>query len=226
MKKGIIIIGLIVLIFFVGMYAKRKFVDSSFLLYNAKTDVQKLVDNHEIRNGDIIFQTSLSGQSKAIQLATKSKYSHCGIVYSDKGRFYVFEAIQPVSTTPLDKWIARGKNGHYVIKRLKNAEIVLTVETLQTMKKEGEKFKGKNYDLTFEWSDDRIYCSELIWKVYQRATGIEIGKLEKLSDFDLTEEVVKQKMEERYGDKIPIDEIVISPVAIFDSELLITVKSN
>src|SRR5437867_163185 len=25
------------------------------------------------------------------------------------------------------------------------------------------------YDLTFEWSDDKIYCSELVWKVYERA---------------------------------------------------------
>ena len=81
-------------------------------------------------------------------------------------------------------------------------------------------------DLTFEWSDDKIYCSELIWKIYQRATGIEIGKLEKLSDFDLTNEAVKQKMMERYGDKIPTNEIVISPASIFDSELLTTVKSN
>jgi len=92
-------------------------------------------------------------------------------------------------------WIARGKDGHFVIKRLKNADHVLTAETLQKMKQEGEIFKGKNYDLTFEWSDDKIYCSELIWKIYQRATGIEIGKLQKLSDFDLTNEAVKQKNE-------------------------------
>jgi cell wall-associated NlpC family hydrolase len=129
-------------------------------------------------------------------------------------------------TTPLDKWIARGENGHYVIKRLKNADQVLTAETLQKMKREGENFKGKNYDLTFEWSDEKIYCSELIWKVYQRATGIEIGKLEKLSDFNLTHEAVKKKMKERYGDKIPTEEIVISPTAIFNSDLLMTVKSN
>lgn len=94
------------------------------------------------------------------------------------------------------------------------------------MKQEGEKFNDKNYDLTFEWSDNKIYCSELIWKIYQRATGLEIGKLEKLGDFDLTNEAVKKKMKERYGYKIPMDEIVISPAAIFDSELLMTVKSN
>lgn len=225
MKKGIIL-GLLGLIIIGGLYAKRKYYDPKHRFENAKNEVKSLADNDEIKNGDIIFQTSLSGQSKAIQLATKSKYSHCGIIYVDNGQFYVFEAIQPVKTTPLAKWITRGKDGHYVIKRLKNADQVLTAETLQKMKQEGEKFKGKNYDLTFEWSDDKIYCSELIWKIYQRATGLEIGKLEKLSDFNLTNDAVKKKMKERYGDKIPMDEKVISPVAIFDSELLTTVKLN
>lgn len=94
------------------------------------------------------------------------------------------------------------------------------------MREVGDKFNGRNYDLTFEWSDDKIYCSELIWKIYQRATGVEIGKLEKLSNFNLTDEVVKKKMKERYGGKIPMDETVISPAAIFDSDLLTTIKSN
>ncbi len=226
MKKGIILLGILGLILVGGLYAKRKFYDPKHRLDNANEEVKKLADKNEIKNGDLIFQTSLSGQSKAIQLATNSKYSHCGIIYSDNGQYYVFEAIQPVKTTPLDKWIARGKDGHYVIKRLKNADQILTTETLQKMKQEGEKFKGKNYDLTFEWSDDKIYCSELIWKIYQRAAGLEIGKLEKLSDFDLTNEAVKQKMKERYGNKIPMDEIVISPKAIFDSELLETINQN
>lgn len=230
MKKVIIILGILGLISTSGFYVYRNFFDQNIKVEKkVKTwnDRVKSVQNQtDIKDGDLIFQTSLSGQSKAIQLATNSKYSHCGIIYSDNGQFYVFEAVQPVKTTPLDKWIARGENGHYVIKRLKNADQVLTAETLQKMKREGEKFKGKNYDLTFEWSDEKIYCSELIWKVYQRATGIEIGGLEKLSDFNLTNEAVKTKMKERYGDKIPMDEIVISPAAIFDSELLTTVKSN
>ncbi len=226
MKKVIFIIGLITLTILGGLYAKRKFYDPKYRFELAKTEVKKLADQDEIKNGDLIFQTSLSGQSKAIQLATKSKYSHCGLIYKDGNEFYVFEAVQPVKRTPLDKWIARGQDGKYVIKRLKNADQVLTPTTLTKMKQVGDQFNGKNYDLTFEWSDDKIYCSELIWKIYQRATGIEIGKLEKLSDFDLTNEAVKKKMKERYGDKIPTNETVISPAAIFDSELLTTVKSN
>ena len=225
-KKTIFILGILVLTIFGGFYAQRKFYDRKHRLDNAKTEVKQLTDNDEIKNGDLIFQTSLSRQSKAIQLATKSKYSHCGLIYKEGNKFYVFEAVQPVKRTTLDKWIARGKDGKYVIKRLKNADQFLTPEALRKMKQVGNQFNGKNYDLTFEWSDDKMYCSELIWKIYQRATGIEIGKLEKLSDFDLTNEDVKQKVKERYGDKIPTNEIVISPAAIFDSELLTTVKSN
>jgi len=226
MRTIIIFFGLLALIAFSGCYAKRYFFNPKLRLKTAKSEIKKLADGNEIRDGDLIFQTSLSEQSKAIQLATKSRYSHCGIIYGENGRYYVFEAVQPVKPTPLDEWIVRGKDGHFVIKRLKNADEILTVETLEKMKREGEKFIGKDYDLTFEWSDEKIYCSELIWKIYQRAAGIEIGKLEKLSDFDLTSEVVRQKMKERYGDKIPMSETVISPAAIFDSELLMTVKSN
>lgn len=157
--------------------------------------------NNQIQNGDIIFQTSLSNQSKAVQLATGSKYSHMGIIYKNEGAFFVYEAVQPVKLTPLQEWIKRGAKGHYVIKRLKNAKEVLTPETLQKMKLAGEKYKGKDYDLYFEWSDSKIYCSELVWKIYKQATGIEIGKLEELSTFNLKHEVVVQKMSERYGSR-------------------------
>ena len=131
-----------------------------------------------------------------------------------------------MKNTPLAKWIARGQDGKYVIKRLKNAAQLLTPSALAKMKQVGRTFQGKNYDLTFEWSDDKIYCSELIWKIYKRATGIEIGKLERLEDFDLTNAVVAKKMKERYGKNIPKDETVISPAAIFQSDLLYTVRAN
>lgn len=180
----------------------------------------------QIRNGDIIFQTSQSSQSKAIQMATNSKYSHMGIIYENDGQHFVYEAVQPVKLTPLTEWINRGENRHYVIKRLANADQVLTSSTLTKMKQIGEQFKGKPYDIYFEWSNDKIYCSELVWKIYKQATDIEIGELEKLSDFDLTNDIVKAKMKERYGDSIPMDEKVISPASMFNSDKLITVKTN
>lgn len=182
--------------------------------------------NLGLMDGDLIFQTSLSGQSKAIQAATNSKWSHCGIIYKEGNKFYVFEAIQPVQKTPLEKWIARGEGEHYVIKRLKDADKLLTPETLKKMKAKGKEMVGKDYDPYFEWSDERIYCSELIWKVYYYGAGIRLAYKQDLAAFDLSNPLVKQKLYERYGKNIPYKEDVISPAALFESNLLYTVASE
>jgi hypothetical protein len=50
----------------------------------------------QLRDGDIIFQTSRSEQSIAIQKATRSPYSHMGIVFLKNGSPYVYEAINTV----------------------------------------------------------------------------------------------------------------------------------
>ncbi len=91
------------------------------------------------------------------------------------------------------------------------------------MKQIGGSYKGKKYDLYFEWLDDKMYCSELVWKIYKEALNIEIGNLEPLSNFDLSHKLVKQKMQEGYGHQIPLTENVISPVAMFESKYLVTV---
>ncbi|MBL4654676.1 MAG: YiiX family permuted papain-like enzyme [Bacteroidia bacterium] len=180
--------------------------------------------NHEFNDGDIIFQISRSAQSKAVQIATNSKYSHVGIIYKKNEEYFVLEAVQPVKLTRLNEWIQRGENEEYVVKRLNNAETILSSEILMKMKQEGEKYLGKNYDLYFGWSDERIYCSELVWKIYKNAVNIEIGKLQKLSEFNLSHPVVEKKLLERYGTNIPQNEIVISPVSIFNSQLLQTIN--
>lgn len=222
MKKGLLFTLFILLISGFGLWAIG--------VYSPKSVISKISfsteEKYQLRNGDIIFQSSTSGQSLAIQYATKSKYSHVGIIYEKEGEFMVYEAVQPVKITPLSDWITHGDDGHYVVKRLKNADVVLTEETFNKMKEVGEKFMGKNYDLYFEWSDDRIYCSELVYKIYKDGAGIEIGELQKLSDFDLTSDLVKQKMKERYGQNVPMNELVISPGAMFDSDLLETVVEN
>lgn len=178
------------------------------------------------KNGDLIFQTSTSSQSQAIQLATNSKYSHCGIIYKEGNDYFVYEAIQPVTKTPLNKWIERGKDEHYVVKRLKDADKILTEEALRKMLVIGKSYEGKDYDLYFEWSYNRMYCSELLWKIYKEGAGIEIVQLQALRDFDLNHPAVKRKLKERYGNNIPKNEKVISPAAMFNSELLTTVSEN
>ena len=176
-----------------------------------------------LRDGDIIFHTSRSAQSLAIQRATHSPYSHVGVIFMRDGKPYVFEAIAKIQYTPLEKWTARGENGRYVVKRLKRPLNDAQVAKLRAAARE---FEGKNYDLYFEWSDQRIYCSELVWKLYQRAIGVKVGELQKLREFDLTDAAVRAKMRERYGTQVPLEEPVISPGAQFDSPLLETVETR
>lgn len=179
-----------------------------------------------LMEGDILFQISTSGQGKAIQLATNSPYSHCGILFRENNEWMVFEGVQPVKKTALNEWIAQGVKQHVVVKRLKNAQAVLTPQVKNHMKATATKFIGKNYDLTFTWNDDRMYCSELVYKIYERGAGIEVGKLQKLREFDLSNPVVKAKLVERYGTKIPLDEPVISPGAIFTDTNLVEILSQ
>lgn len=225
MKKIIAILAVFTFVF-VGFTFTNQSTTTNDSIYSKKFSSSKSVDFNLLRDGDIIFQTSQSDQCKAIQLATKSIYSHCGIIFKENNEWYVWEAVQPVRKTPLKSWIKHGENNHFVVKRLKNHDEVVTADVILKMKSIGKSYMGKNYDLTFEWSDDRIYCSELVWKIYERAVGIEVGKLQKLKEFDLTHPLVKEKLNERYGENIPMEELVISPGAIFENPELILVLEN
>ncbi len=178
-------------------------------------------------DGDLVFQSmGSSPQGKAIELATHSPYSHMGMIFFRGGRAYVLEAVGPVRYTPFDAWIRQGDGERYVIRRLKGAREVLTPEAVGRLRKAAERFLGKPYDHYFGWSDARIYCSELVWKVYRDALGIEIGTPVPLREFDLGHPLVKAKLKERYGDDVPLDEPVISPGEMFRSPLLATVASR
>ena len=71
----------------------------------------------DVREGDVIFQTSLSQQSPLIQIATRSKITHCGIIVMKNGKPYVLETLKTLVVTPLDKFIARGEDGKYWLRR-------------------------------------------------------------------------------------------------------------
>ncbi len=173
-----------------------------------------------LRDGDLIFHRSPSRQSAAIQEATHALYSHCGLIRIVDHKTYVWEAVGPVKITPLQEWINRGINQTYAISRLKNAGEILTPAVIARMDKALRRFKGKPYDPYFEWSDDRLYCSELIWKVYKEATGLELGELQHLYEMDLRGIAVKTMLQERYGKNIPLHQKLISPVMLANSPLL------
>ena len=173
------------------------------------------------QNGDIVFHESSSRQSPIIKLAQSSRWTHCGIVFFIGDKAYVYEAVEPVKYTPLKDWIARGKDGVYRVKRLKSP---LSASTVEKMKTVGAKYKGKHYDTLFQWSDNRMYCSELIWKIYSQGADIELCTPEQFSDFPISLPAVKKLIKERYGDKFNPSEQIVSPHALYKSRLLKEVR--
>jgi hypothetical protein len=175
------------------------------------------------KDGDIIFQSSRSHQSKAIEEATNSPYSHCGILIYENGIPFVYEAIQPVGKRKLTDWIESGVDGKYVLMRLKDST-VLNIIKIEKIKEFVKNQFGKNYDTYFSWNDKEWYCSELIWKTYYTVLSIELVKPKKLRDFNIDSPIVRKNIAIRYGNNIPYDEKMVSPGQLFESKHLYQVK--
>ena len=170
------------------------------------------------QTGDVVFHTSLSAQSVAVQQATRSKWSHVGMVVRDGDGWSVIEAVQPVRVVPLADWLDRGEGGRYEVHPLAND--VLDPSAQEALAGAARVFLGRDYDALFGWSDDRIYCSELVWKAYERGVGLRLSEPRPLSDFDLSAPAVRELIAQRYPDGLPPGEVAVSPQDLADSPLL------
>ena len=179
--------------------------------------------SQQYRDGDLIFQSSPSRQSAAIEEATQSPYSHCGIIFYENNIAYVYEAVQPVGKRRLDEWVESGVNGEFVVKRLKDS-LLLTENGIKALKSYTVEQFGKNYDGKFNWSDKEMYCSELVYKGYWNACHIKLANPKALREFNIDGPIVRKIMKERYGNDIPYEEPMISPDQLVNSSLLRTVN--
>jgi len=200
----------------------------SFSLKNRKQKqdkVAKAITNGipEVKDGDIIFQSSKSQQSKAVELATNSVFSHCGIIFIENGVPYVYEAVQPVGKRTLIDWIKSGVEEKYKIRRLIDRGILMS-ESWESMREYAQKQVGKNYDSYFSWTDKEMYCSEYVWKIYNEIAKIPLAKPKELREFNIDAPLIRKTMYERYGNDIPYNELMVSPGQLYDSDLLMDVN--
>lgn len=175
--------------------------------------------NTKYNEGDVIFQTTSGATGKGIQLATHSKYNHCGILFLENNKWVVYEAIQPVCKTSLIDFNSRGLG---IIKRI-NTHILSSLE-IEKLKAEFKKHENKNYDDVYGWGDDKIYCSELVYKLFYNALNIELCKTRKIGDYDFSHPLVKEKLLEKYGNNIPLNETMVAPSDLFESNMLSLIK--
>ena len=182
-----------------------------------------LATEYQPQDGDIIFQTSNSSQSKIIQAVTQSPYSHVGIITIREGQPYVYEAIKTVQLTALNSWVDRGNNDQYTVLRSKEP---LSTAQLKKMQSVGQKYKGLSYDLPFQWSDDKMYCSELVWKIYEHGAGITLTEPREMKSYSGMTAKAEQVMQKRWGNRNFYTELVVAPSDLAESPLLETVFTN
>lgn len=164
----------------------------------------------ELKNGDIVFRDS----DPMLMLATGSIYTHCGVVFHENGKTWVYEAIGPVKKTEYGAWIA----DHRVsVKRYEG----LTKTQAAKIKAYLISQLGKKYDRAYNWDDKKQYCSELVWKAYDKA-GIKLCDLKKGSDYFAANIPFVKKHFEARG--VSVDNYMVSPAALHRSDVLNTVR--
>lgn len=169
----------------------------------------------DVREGDVIFHTSQSSQSPLIQIGTRSHITHCGIVVIKDGKPFVLETLKTLVVTPWDKFIARGKDGKYWLKR----------SDRENIKIEYAHYLGKPYDLAFSFDNDIYYCSELVYDIYKNQLGIELCEPKRVGDYLIlgTDKLdkIKSTMQRR---GITKEQYAVAPVDIFESDYLHNVR--
>ena len=164
------------------------------------------------QEGDILFQSlPHSPLVAAIEGVSGSPLSHCGVVTKSGNGWAVLEAIGPVQETALHKWIARGRSSHFAAFRILppyDAAISLFLSSARA-------YLGRPYDVLYELDDEKIYCSELLYKAFWAATGKPLGEAKALGalNWQPHEEFIKQTT----GGELPLERIIITPVALSEA---------
>lgn len=161
---------------------------------------------YQPKEGDVIFQSLPHNPIiDAIEGSTHSTFSHCGILHHNGKCWVVIEAIGPVRETPLPNWIGQSRDQQFSVFRLKKSYEPKMPEFIQAAKA----YKGLPYDIHYDLDDGAIYCSELIYKAFRKATGESLGQLQRLGDLDWQpHEAVIKAIE---GGNLPLERKMITP---------------
>jgi len=162
--------------------------------------------DYQPRVGDIIFQ-SLSGSElgMVIESATKSPFSHCGIITKQGDAWMVLEAIGPVQEIPLASWILRGKDMKYDVFRLDDRYQTKIPNIIDNARA----YLGRPYDIQYQFDDDKIYCYELIFKGFKQATGEDLGNVVELGTLNWKDH--EDFIRRITGGDLPLNRLMITP---------------
>ena len=145
--------------------------------------VNWMMKNIKFRTGDLIFRRGKSFASQAVLITDQNScYSHVGIICLVKGNAFVIHSVpyeegngnNEMKCEKLESFLSFDKASRAVVYRVHGMSDAGLTKAVQWAKKAFDahvKF-DEEYNLV---SDDKLYCTELIWKCY-RAAGIDLVK--------------------------------------------------
>ncbi len=160
--------------------------------------------NARIEPLDLVFQDLECGlRCNLIRDITGSRYTHVGIVLEERGERVIWEAYGPVGPTALASWVGR-TGGDVAVYRFDEALRSRAAD----IAREVRAMRGLPYDGEYQWDDERIYCSELIAKAVERATGTTLSP-PRTFNFGASRETIARmthgRLTEQTGIVAPID---------------------
>jgi len=196
-------------------------------------DIDKLP---ALKSGDIVFHTSVSRQSPAIIWATKSLYSHTGVLQKVGEDWLVFEAGGKADGTPFLEWVGKGALKRFTVMRYPGLSESENDRLLSFLLE----ITGRPYDWVFLFDNVEIYCSELVYLAFD-SVGVRLGEIEKVWQLDVDNFLVEDIIKERWSSH-PLctndgedyleckrkiyEQPLITPVSIVEDEKLEFVYSN
>lgn len=150
--------------------------DAPLVLSNAELRQAK----GQLKAGDIIFRTGNTWRTQApIPFTDNATYSHGGIITVEASRIKVVHASiegggeRLVKAEPLADFLQQGNTAHAAVYRLKAS----TPKMQQAIATAAKAYAAKDTPLHAKFGltrNDRVYCSELIWRAYLEA-GIDLS---------------------------------------------------
>jgi hypothetical protein len=164
------------------------------------------------REGDVVFQSLPHGELvDAIEGVTHSPFSHCGVVLrNDDGKWVVVESIGNVHETPLFQWIFRGRGGWLAAYRLADKD----ASFIPAFKKALLGCSGYSYDFDYDMDHAKncVYCSDLVFLAFRRASGETMGTLQRLGDLDWQGH--RDFIRAEANGQLPLDRTMITPASL------------
>jgi uncharacterized protein YycO len=196
-----------------GEASKKASGSTGFFNSFKEKESDKSAGKNEIsfRDGDVVFQKIPGETGDRIAAITASPVTHCGIVIVENDEVKIIDAADVVKSSPVKEWISNGVEKKFALARNES----IPADKADNIIKEAEKMKGKPYDFQYEWDEEKVYCSELVYKSYERGAGIKLCGFKKLGELEYRghEEFIKTLMD----GQLPLDRQMITPADIYTS---------